>query len=304
MGSQEHVVPCPACGSIRTEHLFDAPDRALRAVPGTFPYRECENCATVFQFPQPGEDVLAQSYAADYGNYVDERGLAERAAEPLARREAKRLMSHANTSGTLVDLGCGTGRFLERLQYCGWAGTLRGREYSPEVARYAGDRLGIEISSGTVEDAGLEPGAQSVIVLRHVIEHLREPVAELSRLREGLEPGGLLYLGTPDARALSAKVFGSKWWGYEVPRHLVVFSSDALTEALSRAGFDIVDAWWNWSPDMWSNSLRISLDPDSPWQAFAKPTNPLTLPLFGAAAALEVARHRSTMFSVVARRRD
>jgi SAM-dependent methyltransferase len=292
---------CPACGATRTSVAFSAADRALKAVPGTFSYLRCDTCRTVFQWPQPDDDVLSRSYAADYGNYQAEATLIERLGEPIARREAKRVARHADAASPLLELGCGTGRFLDRLRASGWTGALTGVEYDDVTAQATSRRLGISVSSGTVEATPLLDGEFGAIVLRHVIEHLRDPLAQLPRLRRALRPGGLLYLATPDANALSARVFGERWWGYEVPRHLVVFSAQALQDALTDAGFTVVDRWWNWAPQMWSGSTRLALDgrPSAEW--WGRTANPLTLPVFGLAGAVEVLARRSTMFSVVAR---
>lgn len=293
---------CLACGRAGTlDQAFTARDRSLKAVPGEFSFVRCRACDSVLQHPQPDDATLAQSYAADYGNYQAEPSLLERLGEPLARREAGRLVRLGDPTAPMLELGCGTGRFLERARHSGWTGTLSGSEYDAATAASTAQRLGIDVSVGTVEGSDIEPGSQGAIVLRHVIEHLRDPVAQLPELRKGLRPDGLLYLATPDAHALSARVFGDRWWGYEVPRHLVVFSSKALAQALERSGFQVVDRWWNWAPQMWSGSLGLALDERTRRDWWSKMANPLTLPPFGVAAGVEVLARRSTMFSIVAR---
>lgn len=282
---------------------FTARDRSLKAVDGEFAYARCSHCRSVLQTPQPDDATLAAAYAADYGNYQAEPSLLERVGEPLARREATRLLRSADAASPVIELGCGTGRFLERLRRSGWTGPMRGSEYDAATAAKTSSRLAVPVEVGTVETTNLEPGTQGAIVLRHVIEHLREPAEQLERLRGALRPDGVLYLATPDANAISAAVFGDRWWGYEVPRHLVIFSASALATLLERNGFEIVDRWWNWAPQMWSGSLGLRLDGRPRKEFWSRTANPLTLPVFGAAAAVEVATHRSTMFSIVARPR-
>lgn len=298
------ISTCLACGGAGSlVHAFTAKDRSLKAVEGEFSFSRCSACGSVNQVPQPDDETLSRAYAADYGNYQSEPSLVERLGAPLARREASRLRKSADPTQRLVELGAGTGRFLERLRDVGWSGPLEGVEYDERTAASTAARLGIRCDVGTVEDAEFEPGSVGTIVLRHVIEHLREPRAELARLREALQPGGLIYVATPDAAALSASVFGDRWWGYEVPRHLVVFSSDALARSLSDQGFELVDRWWNWSPQMWAGSLGLALDGRKRSGWWSSMANPVTMPAFGLAAAAEVASRRSTMLSVVARRR-
>lgn len=297
---------CPACNSDRIEPAFTAQDWALGAAPGEFGYVRCVACRSVFATPQPSDEVLALAYGSSYGNYQPGRTLVERIAEPLARREATRLAALADVTMPFLDLGAGTGRFLERIQRAGWTGPVRGVEYSPDVAAATSAELGVPVEPGTAEDADLGDEPNGVIVLRHVIEHLRDPRAVLERLRGGLAPDGLLYLATPDAHALSARMFGRYWWGNEVPRHLVIFSRDGLRHLVVASGFDIVTEWWSFAPQMWNASLGLALDKGrrKPWVARTTHLlNPVVTGPAVVAGALEVALRRSTMYGLVARPR-
>lgn len=285
---------------------FTARDWALRAAPGDFAYRRCETCRSLFAAPQPSDEVLTRAYATSYGNYQPGRTLVERVAEPLAQREATRLVRLADPTSPFIELGCGTGRFLERAVRAGWTGRIRGVEYSAEVARAGSSATGLRIDPGTAEDVDLSDGPYGTIVLRHVVEHLRDPAAVLARLRDALRPDGLLYLATPDARALSARVFGRYWWGNEVPRHLVIFSRDGLRDLVAASGFGIVTEWWSFAPQMWNASLGLALDRGRGlgWVPRAThPLNPLVTGPAVLAASAEVLAHRSTMYGLVARPR-
>jgi SAM-dependent methyltransferase len=221
------------------------------------------------------------------------------------RREARRLLGRAPAGAPLLEIGCGTGRFLERVRAVGYDGPLRGLEYSPDVAAATAERLGIPVEAGDVEDADLRRDEYGAIVLRHVIEHVRDPAEVVGRLHAALRPGGVLYLGTPDVRALSAQAFGRYWWGWEVPRHLVVFSAPALRALLERTGFEIEAEWAGFAPQMWNASLSLWLD-----RGGRRPRTPLATHLLNpvvtgpacVAAGLEVATGRSTMYAVLARR--
>ena len=285
-------------------HAFSVADCALRSVPGEFAYSRCDSCRSVFADPPPDSETLAAAYGSGYGNYRS-RGVIERLAEPLLRREARRVVEAGVGDRPVVEIGCGTGRFLERLAASGWTGPISGVEYSPAVAANTATRTGFAVSAGTAEEAPLDGGPYGAIVLRHVIEHLREPHAVLARLAAALDPHGVLYIATPDAMAWAARVFGRRWWGYEVPRHLVVFSSAALRDALSRAGLRATDERWWFAPEMWNASLYLALDRGRGLQwprLLTSLADPLvTGPAFVAAAA-EVAFGHSTMYSVIGKR--
>jgi SAM-dependent methyltransferase len=275
-------------------------------VPGLFSYLRCQSCGSVFAEPQPDDRQLSQAYSESYENYQAKPSALERLASPLILSEVRRFMRHADTGGKLIELGAGNGRFLERLRRCGWSGSIEGLEFEPAVATATTARTGFEVRAGDLNAEILPEQSYDAIVMRHVIEHLRRPAAILEMVLRALRPGGVLFIGTPDSRALCALAFGRHWWGYEVPRHLVVFSSPALSATVERAGLEPVDRWWGFSPQMWSASLGLLLAdgrPPRPWhRAASSIVNPLTMIPFSLASAIEVASQRSTMLCLVARR--
>jgi SAM-dependent methyltransferase len=295
---------CVACGSPASTPAFEASDWYLGRAPGSFTYRRCGDCATVFVDPQPNDATLAAAYAADYGPLRTRRRAIDRLGERLAQREADRLARLADRTTPLLDVGCGTGAFLRRLQRCGWDGSMQGLEPDEAAARYAREQTGLPITTGTLESVDVAPGSAGTIVMRHVIEHLRDPAAALERVAEILAPRGVLYLATPDARALAASVFGRFWHGYDPPRHLFAFTSEGIRRLLARTRFTVLDEHWQFSPQMWTGSLRHAINRGTGHrfaQLAAHDLNPLAALPAVAGATLEVALRRSTMYAATAR---
>jgi SAM-dependent methyltransferase len=254
---------------------------------------------------QPSDRVLRASYAESYSPFNARPGLAQRLGERLAQREASHLVSLVDPSKEVLDVGCGTGRFLERLLRAGWRGRMSGVEPAANVASETARRLGVPVRTGSIEEMDVAEGSIGTVVLRHVIEHLRDPGEALARVRSTLEPGGFAYVATPDARALAAKIFGRYWHGYDPPRHLFAFTRDGLTSLLDSEGFDVVAERWYFAPQMWTGSLRHVLGRGrrARWATIvANDFNPLVAVPAAVGATLEVALHRSTMYAVTARR--
>ena len=114
------------------------------------------------------------------------------------------------------------------------------RSASPAVrrarrARQASNDLGISIATSL--DA-LPEKEFDAITLWEVIEHLREPIVELRRLRDHLRPGGMLMLSTPNNGHWQAVRAPDLWIGYRPPSHLLYFTAGTLTDALKRSGFE------------------------------------------------------------------
>ena len=210
---------CISCGASSPEPFFEASDWYLGAVDGTFNYVRCTSCGTVMVTPQPSDRVLSAAYAETYAPYSAQPGLAQRLGERFAQREAGHLVSLVDPSSEVLDVGCGTGRFLERLRRAGWHGRMSGVEPAANVASETARRLRVPVTTGSIEEMDVAEGSIGTVVLRHVIEHLRDPREALARVRSTLEPGGFVYVATPDARALAAKIFRRYWHVYDPPRH-------------------------------------------------------------------------------------
>jgi SAM-dependent methyltransferase len=76
------------------------------------------------------------------------------------------------------------------------------------------------------------------IFMVEVIEHLLDPVGELSRIRRRMSPGGKLAITTPNARGWRPIIEGTDWREAQNPTHINIFSPIALETCLRRSGFN------------------------------------------------------------------
>src|SRR5690606_4600196 len=72
----------------------------------------------------------------------------------------------------------------------------------------------------------------------HVLEHVYDPSGLLSECYRLLKPGGHLRVVVPNPKSWGHKLFGSRWRGLEPPRHLHLFTPEALRMLSERAGFE------------------------------------------------------------------
>lgn len=275
---------CALCGS-RAAPLHQAvPDIQVRS-PGRWDILLCQDaeCAMLTLTPRPDRATLENAYR---NYYTHEEGSPIRRASGL-RRRARNAFQHRMLGypfdgtavdsllgrlyglspirreiglrelfyvgyvpgGRLLEVGCGNGRQLERLGEAGW--DVEGIDFDPNAVDRARE-LGLRVRVGELAAAEYPESAFDAIILSHVIEHVENPVGLLSECRRILKPGGQLVIATPNANALGHRWFGRAWLGLEPPRHLVVFTPRALTEAARAAGFEapsvetksIVGAWW------------------------------------------------------------
>ena len=58
------------------------------------------------------------------------------------------------------------------------------------------------------------------------------------KVREWLRPGGIYCLNLPNINSWEARLFGSYWYGLEMPRHLTHFSPTSLSNVMESPGFE------------------------------------------------------------------
>lgn len=138
--------------------------------------------------------------------------------------------------GTILDVGCATGFFLEAARARGWVPS--GIEINEFAARRAREKFGDAVWCGPFEEAPLAPGSFDAVVMCDLLEHLPDPAAALRRTREALKPGGMLSVTCPDSSSLSARLAGNSWYHYK-KEHLYYFSPRTLRALLESAGFEV-----------------------------------------------------------------
>jgi SAM-dependent methyltransferase len=90
----------------------------------------------------------------------------------------------------------------------------------------------------TLATAALE-GGFDLVVFRHSLEHLPDPVGDLGRVREALNPSGRVVVSVPNFASWQRRRFGADWFHLDLPRHRTHFTADGLRSALSRADLAI-----------------------------------------------------------------
>lgn len=197
--------------------------------PGTV--LRCKQCGHGFRGSRPDPELLASLYREqDVETYLSE--------VPGRRWTATRhwdLVKPLMQRGHVLDVGCASGLFLERVREAGWRAT--GIEPSSTLCRYARERLGepVEIECGTLEFTKLPQNSFDVVTLWDVLEHAPDP-GDFLRASSGLlKSGGYLLLNVPHLDSVMARLLGSRW-PLLLPEHLHYFSRDSLLRCGSSAG--------------------------------------------------------------------
>lgn len=218
---------CNVCGEVLESYLHKVYDPLTMEI---FGVARCIHCGLGHTIPQP--IVLDRYYAQEY--YGKRHGFTSRHC--VNRRMGfVKSTSGIGVSRRMLDIGCGDGSFLLAAKACGWF--VMGTELNPEPARSKGldVREKIEgIPSKNLFDC---------ITMWHTLEHMRDIQAILGHVNRLLKHKGKLIISVPDWGGLQSRIFGSKWFHLDVPRHLYHFDACSLKNALSSAGLSIEHRW-------------------------------------------------------------
>ena len=246
---------CGICsGPLRLRYQGDPPELVADAfapschsVSGYADLYECERCGTVQQPDLPkGAELLDL-----YRDMRDDNYLVEEAGR---RRASQRLLDaierHA-PRGRMLEVGCGHGLLLDEARRRGWA--VEGLELA-DASREHARSLGLDVRDQTLEEA---EGVYGAVVLADVLEHLDDPVAALRQIAGLLAPGGVTLIVTPDPASRTARLAGSRWWGY-LPSHTYLIPHTTLRGLLRDAGLETVEErhfWRTFSFGYWIAGL-------------------------------------------------
>lgn len=219
--------------------------------------KACSACRSWTYFPRPTQE--RQSALHNSGMYFDHPYFElRRTIGPGQRRRCRgifsRLAASVDAAGLrgkrLLDVGCDTGAFL----------AIAAEEFGviplgvdvAETAVLAARSRGIEAWHATIEEAPESLKGLPVITAIDLIEHVSEPARFLREIFRRLEPGGVVYIETPNiesavysaGRMLSRAVGGRESGLIDrlFPAHHIQYFTAASLAGLGRnCGFDV--AW-------------------------------------------------------------
>lgn len=230
-------------------------------LPGEFTMQRCSQCGLMYLSPRPTPNSIAFYYPNDYTSYrppISEERLALMRWIRQRKLQKRRLLierysKHKN--GTILDVGCATGLFLNEMIGAGWQGY--GIEPIESAADFARSHFGIEVFQGMLSDAPYPTNYFDAVTFWDVLEHTFSPKETLTQTASLLRPGGIVAISVPNWDSWERHWFGRHWQGFDPPRHLYVFTRATLTALLEEAGFTVVD-WVCFMPSYFS--FVISLD--------------------------------------------
>jgi 2-polyprenyl-3-methyl-5-hydroxy-6-metoxy-1,4-benzoquinol methylase len=275
---QWELTACPLCGSRESRRLIEAPEPDGPPHGPLFQIVACRECGLCYTNPRPDAASLCRFYGPDYGPHR-RCGLS-----PGQRRAARRWawMPRGLRLGNpaergwprqgqarLLDVGCGGGKFLERMQLQGWRVT--GLDLSAAMVERIRSQLRLPALVGQLPHPELTSARFELVTMWQSLEHLPQPLDALTEAHRLLAPGGRLMVSIPNIESGPFRWFGPAWYGVELPRHLIHFNPATLRRMLQAAGFTVERVRMIPKSDWLRASVRLARRKSAEGSFFPKP---------------------------------
>ncbi len=219
---------CAGCGHNEQVPLYSWPPYSLHA---------CRECGSTRIVPLPDEESLGHYYDHDYA-IVNEALHTDAERRAMTYRDTRWILGllrrHVPGARRVAEVGCAYGYLLWGLRRAGY--DVTGYELSSTTAAVGRTALGLPIRTQSLPDPG---ETYEAIIMRHVLEHFRDPRGALDRLTGALTPGGILVIATPNPESVPATLFGREWEWMSPPAHLHLFTARGLRSAVGRRGLSV-----------------------------------------------------------------
>ena len=256
--SKEHTA-CAICDGDSSTNLH---------VKNGYAIVQCQHCGLVYVNPRISPASVPDLYSKEYFSY---NSYMNRSTGVVNEQEILRKVNEIENSylfnevvricnpGRILEVGCAEGTFLKALQKRGW--TACGVEVSDWAASYARDELGLQVLTGTLEEADLPENYFDMIYMGDVLEHLYNPRDALVHVGKKLKNGGFFLANTPNIIGLSHRILGSGWRAIAPERHLYYFSPKTAKTLVESVGLRVVST--NAHGFDFVRHIRISVQGDS-----------------------------------------
>ena len=247
---------CPNCGSGDISYIFSAKDNTVSGE--EFEIWECKNCSLRFTQNIPDQENIARYYQSE--NYISHsnttKGLVNKLYHLVRKRTLleKRNLVEVTTKkkhGSIMDLGAGTGAFLNTMKSAGWDTVCL--EPDTVARKKAGELYGLNLKESN-EIFSLAADNFDAITLWHVLEHVHQLHEYMVRFKQLLKKDGKLFIAVPNFTSKDAAIYKKYWAAYDVPRHLYHFSPRAMEILLNTHGFLLEKI-----QPMWYDSIYVSM---------------------------------------------
>lgn len=204
----------------------------------------CRNCGTVQTNPRLIQKSLTDFYNYEF-NQLFRNNLSPDEYFRVQYNRGKNLhnflvknncFSFENKKLSILEVGCGIGGIIKYFKDQGHL--IKGVDLGKHYIDIGREKYGLDLEVGTIED--LNPTNQyDIIIYRHVLEHVLEPVNELHSINKYLKDKGIVYIEVPGIKALN-HTYNKDFLQYLMLSHVYHYSLTSLKNLFIQDSFELI----------------------------------------------------------------
>ena len=235
-------VPCCICGGKNFEILSKKDHFGL-----CMPVVICRDCGLAQTNPRMTRESYDQFYEIEYRRLYEGEDIPtheffklqwEHGGEiydyligNLAQSELKNLF--------VVEVGCASGGILQRFKERG--NEVYGVDLDSRYLEFGRVNYGLDMEIGAIDKAVKLSRSADIVIYSHVLEHILDPITELTKLREIMKENSFLYIELPGIKYLGvSRGYQADFLRYLQNAHVYHFTQTTLRNLLRKAGYDFV----------------------------------------------------------------
>jgi len=245
---------CPVCNHSDFELFLNTKDYFLSGE--NFQIQCCKNCSFKFTNPRPLESELQKYYESpEYISHaVESRNIFEKiytVVRSITIYTKFRLVKKFFRTGVILDIGSGTGEFLNYLNKKGISS--KGIEAIEKAREFSKVQYGLEVLSpqnyNSIPDQSFH-----VITMWHVLEHIFDLEKQIKEMKRILVNNGILIIAVPNLNSYDSRYYNKYWAAFDLPRHLYHFEQYSIKQLFENHQFELIKI-----KPMYFDSFYVSL---------------------------------------------
>ena len=230
---------CPVCMGRNLSQEREIRDHIGHS---SFSVLKCRDCSLRFITDPPLPKTINKYYSNEAGTRMHTNGSSthKKLRNILLKDEMKPLTRRLLKGSEIIDVGAGDGAVSALLTNMGYKVTAMDMHSEAEWMHPEIEYQKVDLNT-PLPPYG-PPGADRTtraVVMRHVLEHLYDPVKMLLSMRYA--DVKYILIITPNYDSILRPLLGESWYFWDPPRHLTYFNQRSIYCLAERCGYKLVE---------------------------------------------------------------